>query len=116
MTNLIDKIRKLFLQQKETERTEKGKHMNQQPETQPSGTPMLLDEQSIVRLMQLVEQTEEGHYSCAETFDLLDEYVDLVVDNKGAELLMPIVKRHLDHCPGCQDQYEILLNILQSNV
>lgn len=113
MTNLIDKLRKLF-GLKGTKRVE---GMDQSPETQqqPNSNMVRLDEASLIRLMQLVEQTEEGHYSCAETFDLLDEYVELVAGNQEAVLLMPIVKRHLDHCPGCRDKYEILLNILQAD-
>ncbi len=112
MTNLIDKLRKLF----GLKGTEQVEGMNQSLETpQPDGNMVRLDEASLIRLMQLVEQTEEGHYSCAETFDLLDEYVELVASNQEAALLMPIVKRHIDLCPGCRDKYEILLNILQAD-
>lgn len=111
MTNLIDKLRKLI----GLKGTKQVEGMNQSLETQPpNGTMVRLDEESLIRLMQLVEQTEEGHYSCAETFDLLDEYVELVAGNQEAALLMPIVKRHIDLCPGCRDKYEILLNILQA--
>jgi hypothetical protein len=110
MTSLIDKLRKLFA----LKGTGQVDSMNQLPAQQGNATARL-DEQSLVRLMQLVEQTQEGHYSCAETFDLLDEYVELVVNNQEAELLLPIVKRHIDLCPGCHDKYEILLNILQTD-
>ncbi len=114
MTHLIDKLRKLFAS-KGTERVDKRNRMNQPSKPQQGDAMTQLNEQNIVRLMQLVEQTEEGHYSCAEAFDLLDEYVELVASNQEAALLMPIVKRHIDHCPGCRDKYEILLNILQAS-
>lgn len=112
MTNLIDKLRKLF----GLTGTKQVGSMGQLPKAQHVGENVVrLDEASLIRLMQLVEQTEEGHYSCAETFDLLDEYVELVAGNQDAALLLPIVKRHLDHCPGCRTKYEILLNILQTS-
>lgn len=107
MAKLIDKLRNLLSLSKETQ-PEKSDTMSQ---LSPN---MVLNEAKIVQLMQLVEQTEEGHFSCAETFDLLDEYVEMVASNEEAELLMPIVKQHLDMCPDCQGEYQILLDVLQS--
>ena len=109
MAKLIDKLRNLLSSTKATQ-PERGTEMS--PLSPNDG--MALNEEKIVHLMQLSEQTEEGHYSCAETYDLLDEYVEMVASNEEAELLMPIVKQHLDMCPDCKGEYQILLNILQS--
>ncbi len=65
-------------------------------------------------LMRQVEQTKEGMYSCKETFDLLDEYIDYSIDNEDAAKLMPLVKAHLDACPPCTQQYEVLQRILEA--
>ncbi len=72
------------------------------------------DAQAVTLLMQLLEQTKEGEYSCAETFDLLDEYVEIVAANEQEAVnLMPYVRLHLDHCKGCTEMYETLLQVLQ---
>ena len=73
-----------------------------------------VDEDTVTTLMRLVEKTNEGEYSCEETFDLLDEYVELAADNQDLETLMPLVKKHVDHCPDCGPRFEILLDILQN--
>ena len=109
MAKLIDKLRNLLSLPKETQPA-RGNEMSQ---LSPNDG-MMLSEEKIVHLMQLIEQTEEGRYSCSETYDLLDEYVEMVASNEEAELLMPIVKQHLDMCPDCRGEYQILLNILQS--
>ncbi len=73
-----------------------------------------MDENSVTTLMALIEKTNEDEYSCEETFDLLDEYVELVADGQDVEQLMPLVKKHVDHCPDCGPRFEILLGILQN--
>lgn len=78
-------------------------------------TPSELSEEKLRQLLHQMEHTHEGMYSCAETFDLLDEYVDLVANKEEAALLMPYVRRHLDLCPDCREEYEILLRILQTD-
>ncbi len=75
-----------------------------------------LNENVLKALMQQVEQTKEGMYSCEETFDLLDEYVEMVNSKQDAAQLMPLVKAHLDKCRGCTQNYEILLNILSASL
>lgn len=75
----------------------------------------VLNEEAIVELMQQLKQTQEGQFSCADSYALLDEYVDLIADNEQAELLMPFVKAHIEACPDCHQEFEILLEILQSD-
>lgn len=73
-----------------------------------------MDERTITHLMQLIEHTQEEEYSCAETFALLDEYVELALRNDlEAETLMPLVRHHLDMCPECYERYEALMYILK---
>lgn len=74
----------------------------------------LVDEDSVTTLMRLIEKTNEGEYSCEETFDLLDEYVELAANDEDVATLMPLVKKHVDHCPDCGPRYEILLDILKN--
>lgn len=81
-----------------------------------TGDPASLNAAIIKNLMDMLDHTYEGMYSCEETFALLDEYVELIADDEEAVALMPYVKRHLDKCPDCHDVYATLLNIIQSEL
>ena len=78
------------------------------------GGEMVLTQDHLVGLMHRLETTLENAYSCDEAFALLDEYVELVANKEEAERLMPLVKNHLDLCPDCRDEFEILLHVLQT--
>ncbi len=73
-----------------------------------------LTKEVLTNLMRQVEQTKEGMYTCQETFDLLDEYIDCTIDNEDAAKLMPLVKAHLDACPPCTQQFKVLQRILEA--
>lgn len=70
-----------------------------------------LNPESTIRLMRLLERTQEEELSCEETFALLDEYVELTEGD--AATLMPLVKHHLDGCPDCYERYDVLRHIVQ---
>lgn len=78
-------------------------------------TPSGLSEEHIRHLMHMLEHTHEGMYSCEETFDLLDEYAELVASHEEAAMLMPYVQHHLDLCPDCLQAYEALMRILRAD-
>ncbi len=102
MSTLLDKLKQLF-QQSPPSPEEAG-----QPEAQ-------LDPESLQKLMQLVEHTDPECYSCEEAFDLLDEYAELMIASGYQEELMPLVRAHLDRCSGCQQQYDMLVAILDDS-
>ena len=62
----------------------------------------------------MVEQTEAGELSCDEAFELLDQYVDLVVQKENAAELLPLVKKHLDRCRDCHEEYEALVRVIEA--
>jgi len=105
MSKLLDSFRQLFQRQP----------VSNGDITQVStATDAVVDDDAATTLMRLIEKTNEGEYSCEETFDLLDEYVELVAADQDVEVLMPLVKKHVDHCPDCGPRYEIMLDILQN--
>ena len=71
-------------------------------------------QQAVVDLMHKLEHLDENCYSCEEAFALLDEYVELVASEDEVEEIMPLVKGHIDRCSSCQDAFDMLLRILQS--
>jgi hypothetical protein len=76
---------------------------------------LTLNTEIVKKLMQKLENTREEEYSCEETFTLLDEFVELLACNEEAAALMPLVQHHLEECPDCRDEFEILLRILQTD-
>lgn len=112
MAGLIEKLKKLLQLQKQQVQMEKstGAHLKRR-----EGETAVLTEELIVELMEQLKHTHENQYSCADSYALLDEYVDLVADDRDAELLMPLVKAHLDACPDCHQKFEILLDILKAD-
>ena len=105
MSKFLDSLRKYF--QRQPDAGENISHEN-------GNVSEAVGEDTVITLMRLIEQTNEGEYSCEETFDLLDEYVELAAAEEDLETLMPLVKKHVDHCPDCGPRYEILLDILQN--
>lgn len=105
MANLLDKLRKLVRSEVQPERSTAV--------PQAAGT-LSLNETAVMNLMRQVEETKEDQYSCAETFALLDEYVEMVASEEDASALMPLVEHHIDACPDCSDRFEALLAVLQS--
>ena len=73
-----------------------------------------LDDAAMVKLMHCLEMTMENACSCAEAFALLDEYTELVASDEQAQQLMPLVKNHMDICPDCREEFEVLLTILET--
>lgn len=120
MTNLLEKLRQLIQQSKiESKEQNMVDSSQMNPEsamTQENETDDVaaLNATLVKNLMEMLDHTYEGMYSCEETFALLDEYVELIADDEEAVELMPYVKRHLDKCPDCHDVYATLLNIIQS--
>ena len=102
-----NQIRNLFSRSKQT--------MNEASNpTVPNAPVPPLDQKAMVHLMKRLEMTMENAYSCEEAYALLDEYVEMVASNQEAKKLMPLVKNHLDMCPDCRDEFEILLHVLQT--
>ena len=106
MSEFFDRLRRFFQGQTTTGR-------NSSPAPDNSG--QIVDENAIRNLMQRIEKTNEEEYSCEETFELLDEYVELVAGGQDVERLMPLVKKHVEHCPDCGPRFEILLDILENS-
>lgn len=68
----------------------------------------------VRRLMRLVDWNEH-EYTCDAVFELLDEYAEMTARGEDVSRLMPLLKRHLEMCPSCEDEHEALLNILKNH-
>lgn len=65
-------------------------------------------------LVRKVMYTLPGESDCDDCLDQMDQFVELELEGKNLAQAMPLVKNHLDHCDVCCEQYEALLEALQS--
>ena len=114
MATLLEKLRQLLRQKIKSERPEMGQ-THDRPAARADGSANPVTDGNVQKLMLALEMTREKEYSCEETFALLDEYVEVAVKNEeDAAAVMPLVKHHLNTCPGCHENFEALLRILQT--
>jgi hypothetical protein len=59
-------------------------------------------------------QTRDRELSCDEVFEMLDVFVELLNQGEDVVKLLPLVQHHLDMCPDCREEYEVLLASIQA--
>jgi len=57
-------------------------------------------------------QTAENEMSCAEVHELIDQFAELELAGADVQHLMPLVQKHLDLCPDCHEEHEVLVDAL----
>lgn len=65
-------------------------------------------------MLRMVGKTEELEISCDEVQRLLSEYAEMALRGEDTASLLPLVHHHLEMCPDCREEYEALMQILQS--
>lgn len=70
--------------------------------------------QKLKELVRRVMTTRQSEMDCQGCYDQLDQFVELRLDGKEVSQAMPLVQNHLDRCGGCCEEYEALLEALQS--
>jgi hypothetical protein len=63
------------------------------------------------RWLRNIYETQDEEISCTECFDLVSRFVELEVSGQDAAAQMPQVKQHLNQCPACHAEYEILRDL-----
>jgi hypothetical protein len=80
--------------------------------------PQSADQQAaekMSKLFQMVANTDEVEISCDDVFELLDLYVEYEARGGDAASLWPRVKKHLDDCQDCHEEYEALLRVIRAS-
>jgi hypothetical protein len=67
-------------------------------------------------LLKNLQNTQDNEISCSECFDLVSRYVEVELSGEDAAAKMPQLKQHIEQCPACRQEYEILhdLQILEN--
>ena len=53
--------------------------------------------------------------TCDECFELLDRYVELELEQMDAEARLPGMQAHLEGCPACREEHDLLLAYVSSH-
>jgi len=77
---------------------------------------MQLPDSLVAQLVKSLEITHEEECACDEFHDLIDQYAETNIRGEDAARLMPLIKDHLEICHECCEEYEALLNVLQTAV
>jgi hypothetical protein len=68
------------------------------------------------KLLESALATEEYEIGCEECYDVLDLYVDLLMEHADPTEVMPTVKQHLNQCKCCARELEAILIMLDEAV
>lgn len=114
LKDLISKMTKRFSKQEAAPRkTAAGMPAADLPPVDvPDVSLVQLTPEQFKQLVLDVAHTHDVELACESTFDLLDQYTDLVAGGGDAEATMPLVKHHVEICPECREEYETLLAII----
>jgi hypothetical protein len=76
------------------------------------GEPELSDA-AVEDLMLRLLKTHDEEISCDEVFALVDEYAEADLRDEDVATLKPLIRRHLDMCRECEEEYQALLRVLE---
>ncbi|UCC61714.1 MAG: hypothetical protein JSV36_13025 [Anaerolineae bacterium] len=73
-----------------------------------------LDLEMLKGMVQEILSTRPDEIGCAECFEQLDRFVEIVLAGKNAAEAMPLVQDHLNRCADCRQEFEALLAALRA--
>jgi predicted anti-sigma-YlaC factor YlaD len=62
--------------------------------------------------LERIYATQEVEISCSDCFNLIANYVEREMAGEAVETQLPIVKQHLEQCQVCQEEYELLRELV----
>ncbi len=65
------------------------------------------------KMLAMAQATRDQELACEEAHALMDQFAERVAHGENAAALMPLVQHHLDLCPGCREEYEALLRMIE---
>jgi hypothetical protein len=75
---------------------------------------MKLSSETIQKMMNSVKSTRDQELDCGHCHDELDRFIEMKLSGMNAAEAMPLVQEHLDRCPPCREEYEVLLEALKA--
>jgi hypothetical protein len=75
---------------------------------------MALNSEQVGRLLAMIRQTREVELTCPECLDELDKYTQSILDGVPLDDVLLRVQEHLEDCPCCTGQYQLVLETLNA--
>lgn len=75
---------------------------------------MNLQEDTLKKLIQQILAEESGELGCQDCCDLMDKFAEIKLAGHIPAVEMPMVQEHLNHCDGCREQFDMLVDALKS--
>ena len=69
--------------------------------------------ETLKELLKRSLSTRSDELGCETCYEKLDQFVELELDGKDAAQALPMIKRHLELCSGCTEEYQALLIALK---
>jgi hypothetical protein len=67
---------------------------------------------TLIELLRRALRTRSDEIGCETCYDKLDQFVELELKGKDAAQALPLIKRHLELCTGCSEEYQALITAL----
>jgi hypothetical protein len=75
---------------------------------------MKLSSETIRKMLKSVKSTRDTELTCGHCHEELDLFIEMKLAGKNPEEAKPLVQEHLDRCPPCKEEYEVLLEAIQA--
>jgi hypothetical protein len=80
----------------------------------PENNAPQLDKEMLKNLVMGIYSTRTDELTCEECFEQVGLFAEMVLAGKNAAEALPLVQDHLDRCPECYKEFEILLDALKA--
>lgn len=67
----------------------------------------------LQHFLKRVHETREQEILCSECLEQVSQFVDLELDGKPAEAVMPLFHQHIHQCPVCMEEYLLLRELAE---
>lgn len=75
---------------------------------------MRLTRELLKKMVASIAMTKEHELTCDECFEEIDKFAELKLAGKNPAEALPLVQDHLDRCKSCNEEFEALLDAIQS--
>ena len=75
---------------------------------------MSQSEEMMRKLVEQIALTQERELDCGEVFAVLDQYTEAILAGEDVQEQFALVIQHLELCPDCLEEYQLLLGVLQT--
>lgn len=75
---------------------------------------MEMDKQTLEKLVELIARTREEEIGCDMCFAEMDRFVEMLHAGDDPNSILPLVRQHLEICENCHEEFDALLDALNS--